>query len=58
MIAHLRQAERSLGRSCRVAMDPAGPKLRTGPLDPGPSVVRIRPRRDVYGRVTAPHGFG
>jgi pyruvate kinase len=39
-------------------MDPAGPKLRTGPLDPGPSVVRIRPRRDVYGRVTAPHGFG
>jgi pyruvate kinase len=38
----------------RVAMDLAGPKLRTGPLEPGPSVVRIRPRRDVYGRVTVP----
>jgi pyruvate kinase len=54
MIEHLRQAERSLGRSCRVIMDLAGPKLRTGPLEPGPAVVRIRPRRDDYGRVTFP----
>ncbi|MBU1395592.1 MAG: pyruvate kinase [Gammaproteobacteria bacterium] len=54
MIEHLRQAERSLGRSCRVVMDLAGPKLRTGPLEPGPAVVRIRPIRDAYGRVTAP----
>lgn len=54
MIEHLRQAERSLGLSCRVVMDLAGPKLRTGPLEPGPAVVRIRPSRDVYGRVTAP----
>ena len=54
MIEHLRRAERSLGRSCRVVMDLAGPKLRTGPLEPGPAVVRIRPRRDVHGRVTAP----
>lgn len=54
MIDHLRRAEQSLGRSCRVMMDLAGPKLRTGPLEPGPAVVRIRPTRDVYGRVTAP----
>ena len=54
MIEHLRQAERSLGRSCRVVMDLAGPKLRTGPLEPGPAVVRIHPVRDAYGRVTAP----
>lgn len=54
MIEHLRQAERSLGWSCRVFMDLAGPKLRTGPLEPGPAVVRIRPGRDVYGRITAP----
>ena len=54
MIEHLRQAERSLGRSCRVVMDLAGPKLRTGPLEPGPAVVRIRPSRDAFGRVTAP----
>lgn len=54
MLEHLRRAEQSLGRSCRVVMDLAGPKLRTGPLEPGPAVVRIRPRRDVYGRVTTP----
>jgi len=54
MIKHLRRAERSLGRPCRIIMDLAGPKLRTGPLEPGAAVVRIRPRRDVHGRVTAP----
>ena len=35
-------------------MDLAGPKLRTGPLRPGPRVVRISPRRDRLGIVTAP----
>ncbi len=54
MIEHLRRSEQSLGRSCRVVMDLAGPKLRTGPIEPAPAVVRIRPRRDVCGRVTAP----
>lgn len=54
MIHHLKRAERALGRSCRVVMDLAGPKLRTGPLEPGPAVVRIRPQRDIFGRVTAP----
>lgn len=54
MIEHLRRAEKALGQSCRVVMDLAGPKLRTGPLEPGPAIVRAKPRRDVYGRVTAP----
>ena len=54
MIKHLRRAERALGRPCRVVMDLAGPKLRTGPIEPGPAVVRIRPTRDVLGRVVAP----
>ena len=54
MIEHLRRAEQSLGRSCRVMMDLGGPKLRTGPIKPGPTVVRARPRRNVFGRVSAP----
>lgn len=54
MILNLKRAEQALGRACRVVMDLAGPKVRTGPLEPGPTVVRIRPRRDVYGRVIAP----
>lgn len=54
MIEHLKRAEQALGRSCQVMMDLAGPKLRTGPLEPGPAVVRVRPSRDVFGRATAP----
>lgn len=54
MIEHLRRAEQALGRSCRIVMDLGGPKLRTGPTEAGPAVVRIRPRRDEYGRVIAP----
>jgi len=54
MIEHLRRAELSLGRSCKVVMDLAGPKLRTGPLERGPAVARIRPQRDMFGRVVSP----
>lgn len=54
MIQHLRRAEQALERSCRILMDLAGPKLRTGPMEPGPAVVRFRPRRDQLGRVVAP----
>jgi len=54
MAAHLEQARREVGRQCRLSMDLAGPKLRVGPLDPGPEVIRIRPRRDVLGKVLEP----
>jgi pyruvate kinase len=54
MIVHLRQAERSLGKRCRVLMDLAGPKLRTGPIEAGPRVLKVRPQRDELGRVIAP----
>ncbi len=54
MIANLRRAERELGKPCRVLMDLGGPKLRTGPIEPGPRVLKWRPQRDDYGRVTAP----
>jgi pyruvate kinase len=54
MIEHLRRAEERHGRPCRVIMDLAGPKVRTGPLEPGPAVVKVRPRRDAFGKVTEP----
>ena len=54
MVENIRAAERATGRSCRVAIDLAGPKLRTGALQPGPGIVRLRPRRDVEGKVVAP----
>ncbi len=54
ILRHLARATDETGRSCRVVMDLAGPKLRTGPIEPGPAVVRWRPERDVYGRVIKP----
>ncbi|HWF38508.1 MAG TPA: pyruvate kinase [Candidatus Acidoferrales bacterium] len=53
MIQNLQRARQETGRSCRLLMDIAGPKLRTGAIEPGPAVVKCRPQRDVYGRVTA-----
>ena len=53
MAGHVRAATEQTSRSCLVAMDLAGPKLRTGPLEAGPRVVKLRPRRDAMGRVTA-----
>jgi pyruvate kinase len=52
MIRHVRTAARSARRNVRVFMDLAGPKLRTGPLTPGPEVLHWRPQRDEVGRVT------
>src|SRR5262245_26336555 len=53
MIEHLRRAERKHGRVCRISFDLAGPKLRTGPVAPGPEVLRFKPARDSLGRPTA-----
>jgi pyruvate kinase len=54
MIEHLQQARRALGRNCSILMDVAGPKLRTGPVEPGAAVRKVRPMRDEFGIVTAP----
>jgi pyruvate kinase len=54
MIDHLRRANGELRRTCRLSMDIAGPKLRTGTLTPGPSVLKIKPHRDAVGRVVRP----
>jgi pyruvate kinase len=54
MIAHLHRAERAVGRHCRIEMDLAGPKIRTGTIRPGPAVLKLRPKRDAVGHVTVP----
>jgi pyruvate kinase len=54
MIRNLEVAKAETGRSCRIAMDLAGPKLRTGAIEPGPAVVKCRPKRNVFGKVVAP----
>jgi len=54
MIEHVRRAAEELHLPCRIQMDLGGPKLRTGGLAPGPAVLKIRPHRNEFGRVTAP----
>jgi pyruvate kinase len=54
MIRNLERARQETGRRCKVQIDLAGPKLRTGPIQPGLPALRCRPRRDGYGRVTHP----
>jgi len=54
MIDHLERARQELGLPCRILMDIAGPKLRTGATEPGPQVVVWHPGRDSFGRVTEP----
>ena len=54
MVNHLKRARQELGLPCRLLMDIAGPKLRTGAIEPGPRVVVWHPKRDSLGCVTEP----
>ena len=57
MVAHIKKAEAELGVDVKIAMDLAGPKLRTGSLPPGPRVKKIRPAKNAKGEVTEPVVF-
>lgn len=54
MMRNLEQARTETGKQCRILMDLAGPKLRTGPIEPGSEVVKWRPQRDAFGNVVRP----
>ncbi|MCP9857526.1 pyruvate kinase [Cyanobium sp. Cruz-8D1] len=54
MVDGLTQARLATGRPCAIAMDLAGPKLRTGQLALQPAVIRVRPPRDRMGRPSQP----
>lgn len=47
----VREVSTSLHLPCQIFMDLAGPKLRTGPMPEGFRIARIKPMRDVRGRV-------
>ncbi|MGZ0020355.1 pyruvate kinase [Nitrosomonas sp. wSCUT-2] len=54
MIEKIHQAHRETGKPCRILMDLGGPKLRTGSIANGPPVLKWKPQRDIYGKVTFP----
>ncbi|MEO1262829.1 MAG: pyruvate kinase [Bacteroidota bacterium] len=54
MIDNIRKASIELNNNCKVAMDLAGPKIRTGDVVEGPRVLKIRPTKDIYGKISEP----
>ncbi|XP_010503565.1 PREDICTED: plastidial pyruvate kinase 4, chloroplastic [Camelina sativa] len=54
IIERVRRASQMLEMPCRVHMDLAGPKLRTGTLKPGPCVMKVSPKKDAYGNTVSP----
>ncbi len=54
MIRNIRLAETEMGRPCRILMDLAGHKIRTGPIALGPSIHHIHVQKDWTGKVVAP----
>jgi pyruvate kinase len=54
MVANLERARRELSLPCSILMDLAGPKLRTGTIEPGPPVLVWHPHRDRFGHVLQP----
>lgn len=45
MIENIRRAQEAVGRECRVVMDLAGHKLRTGSIADEPALTSLKPRR-------------
>ncbi len=54
MIENVQRASKNAKRKCKIMMDLGGLKLRTGPMQPGPKVVHIKPQRDSLGTVVQP----
>ncbi|XP_011076014.1 plastidial pyruvate kinase 4, chloroplastic [Sesamum indicum] len=54
IIRLVKRCSQLLEKPCRILMDLAGPKLRTGRLKHGPCVVKISPKRNAFGTVVRP----
>ncbi|WP_394971012.1 pyruvate kinase [uncultured Croceitalea sp.] len=54
IISNVKKAANELNTEVKVAMDLAGPKIRTGAIVPGPKVLRCKPKKDDYGKVMEP----
>ncbi|WP_420400976.1 pyruvate kinase [Flagellimonas sp.] len=51
---NVRKAAAECGTDVKIAMDLAGPKIRTGSLGLGPKVLKFKPKRSVLGIVETP----
>jgi pyruvate kinase len=54
MIDNLNRAKKETGIECKILMDLAGIKLRTGKVKEGPRVIGIKTKRDYFGKLISP----
>jgi pyruvate kinase len=54
MIGALGEARKETGQGCRVLMDLAGPKIRTGPIADARHIATWKPGKDAVGKVDVP----
>ncbi len=54
IISNIRKASKKTGLGCTIHMDIAGPKLRTGPLEHDPPILKVRPKKKPDGEMEAP----
>jgi pyruvate kinase len=52
IIEQLKTASSMEGRECKVGMDLAGPKIRTGQIAEEDQVFRLKSRKDIYGKIS------
>ncbi|MBU5653991.1 pyruvate kinase [Corynebacterium aurimucosum] len=54
MVEHVHRAAQEVGREILISCDIAGPKVRTGTIEPGPQVIRVRGERTAAGELLSP----
>ena len=54
IIKNLKKASEELGSSVKIAMDLAGPKIRTGAVEPGARIIKFKPKIDDEGIILKP----
>lgn len=54
IILNVKKAAKAFGKTVKITMDLAGPKIRTGNIVPGPKVRKFRPERDETGHIVSP----
>lgn len=51
IIDNIHNTSKELDAPCVISMDLGGPKIRTGPIEEGPQIRKIRPRKNVRGKI-------
>jgi pyruvate kinase len=54
MVSNIKKARESIGAECKVIMDLAGPKIRTGKLTEGPKVLKWKALKNELGEIVKP----